>query len=91
MIEQKLKRWLATISTVFYQQGYINVHMLSGIEIKFPIAGNKRLAGANADELNNIEISPRGLHWSQLDEDLSLAGLVNGDYGQQLINSDQER
>ena len=81
----------SNISTAFYQQGYINVHMLSGIEIKFPIAGNKRLASASVDQLNNIEISPRGLHWSQLDEDLSLAGLVNGDYGQQLINSDQER
>ena len=79
------------ISTAFYQQGYINVHMLSGIEIKFPIAGNKRLAGASVDQLNNIEISPRGLHWPQLDEDLSLAGLVNGDYGQQLASSEQER
>ena len=81
----------SNISTAFYQQGYINVHMLSGIEIKFPIAGNKRLASASADKLNNIEISPRGLHWPQLDEDLSLSGLVNGDYGQQLANSKQER
>ena len=38
----------SNISTAFYQQGYINVHMLSGIEIKFPIAGNKRLASASS-------------------------------------------
>ena len=32
--------------------------------------------------LNNIDISLRSLHWPQLDEDLSLTSLVNGDYGQ---------
>ena len=62
-----------------------------GMYLISPVTSNKRLAGASVDQLNDIEISPRGLHWSQLDEDLSLAGLVNGDYGQQLINSDQER
>ena len=81
---------VTNISAAFYAHGYINVRTLSGVEIKFPIAGNKRLSGASAAELNNIEISPQGLHWPQLDEDLSLTGLVNGDYGQQLITRNDQ-
>jgi hypothetical protein len=33
-------------------------------------------------QLNHIEISPFGLHWPDLDEDLSFRGLHGGDYGQ---------
>jgi len=33
-------------------------------------------------QLNNIEISPFGLHWPDLDEDLSFRGLLKGDFGQ---------
>jgi hypothetical protein len=32
--------------------------------------------------LNHIEISPFGLHWPELDEDLSFRDLLEGDYGQ---------
>jgi hypothetical protein len=32
--------------------------------------------------LNHIEISPFGLHWPELDEDLSFRGLIEGNYGQ---------
>jgi hypothetical protein len=32
--------------------------------------------------LNHIEISPFGLHWPELNEDLSFRGLLEGDYGQ---------
>jgi hypothetical protein len=29
-----------------------------------------------------MEISPYGIHWPELDEDLSFQGLLRGDYGQ---------
>jgi hypothetical protein len=32
--------------------------------------------------LANIELSPFGLHWPDLDEDLSIRGILAGDYGQ---------
>ncbi len=56
--------------------------MFYGLEIKFPIKGNKRLSTATEKDLSNIEISPYGLHWEALDEDLSFQGLLKGDYGQ---------
>lgn len=54
--------------------------MESGLEIAFPIAGNEKLNGKSESELNNIELSPFGLHWPDLDEDLSIEGIVAGRY-----------
>ena len=56
--------------------------MASGAEIRFPVAENPRLAGGTPQQLANIEISPFGLHWPDLDEDLSFRGLSEGNYGQ---------
>ncbi|MEK7274135.1 MAG: DUF2442 domain-containing protein [Candidatus Desantisbacteria bacterium] len=64
------------------KNGYIVIYMESGVEIRFPISNNRRLAQGTNKQLNNIEISPYGLHWPDLDEDLSFRGLIEGDYGQ---------
>lgn len=61
------------------QDGHIVVAMESGAEIRFPVAENPRL---NESQLNKIEISPFGLRWPELDEDLSFRGLLRGDFGQ---------
>ena len=44
--------------------------------------GNPRLESAAEEEVGRIEISPFGLHWPTLDEDLSFAGILEGRYGQ---------
>jgi hypothetical protein len=66
----------------FYSGGSIIVSMQSGLEIKFPVSNNPRLSKGTEAELNNIEVSPFGLHWPDLDEDLSFEGLQKGDFGQ---------
>jgi hypothetical protein len=65
-----------------YENGQIVVRMESGAEIRFPVAENPRLARGTTRQLNHIEISPFGLHWPELDEDLSFRGLLEGDHGQ---------
>ena len=65
-----------------YSDGYIYVTMESGVDIKFPVEKNPRLKGGTPEQLNNIEISPFGLHWPDQDEDLSFEGLARGDFGQ---------
>jgi hypothetical protein len=65
-----------------YAKGHIIVRMGDGVEIRFPTARNPRLARGTAAQLNNIEVSPYGLHWPDLDEDLSFKGLAVGNYGQ---------
>lgn len=68
--------------TAYHQDGKIRVTMDSGLELAFPVAGNPRLEGQSHDRLDNIELSPFGLHWPDLDEDLSMRGILSGDFGQ---------
>jgi hypothetical protein len=70
------------VKTADFQNGQIVVVMESGVEIRFAVADNPRLAHGTPQQLNHIEISPFGLHWPDLDEDLSFAGLLQGDFGQ---------
>jgi len=37
---------------------------------------------AKAQQLAHVELSPFGIHWPDLDEDLSFRGIADGDYGQ---------
>ena len=60
--------------------------MASGAQLRFPVAGNRRLAGGTPSQLNHIELSPFGLHWPELDEDLSIQGIVQGNHGQLLTS-----
>ena len=71
-----------TLKTAQHNEGRIVIELQSGVTIEFPVEGNKRLEGASNTQLNNIEVSPLGLHWPDLDEDLSLRGILNGDDGQ---------
>jgi hypothetical protein len=43
------------------------------------------------EQLNNIEISPFGLHWPDLDEDLSFRGILAGNYGQRKRQANGDR
>ena len=71
-----------TARSAVYRDGYIVVALDSAVEIRFPVAGNPRLARGTPAQLNRMEVSPYGLHWPDLDEDLSFGGLLKGDYGQ---------
>jgi hypothetical protein len=71
-----------TARSACFRDGFIIVTMESGAEFRFPVADNPRLAGGTAEQLNRIEVSPFGLHWPELDEDLSFRGLLHGDHGQ---------
>lgn len=68
--------------TASFSNGYIFVSMESGVEIKFPVEKSPRLCAGTPAQLNHMEISPFGLHWPELDEDLSFEGLAKGDFGQ---------
>ena len=65
-----------------FERGEIVVKMNSGAEVRFNAAVNPRLAKGTPKQLGNIELSPFGLHWPDLDEDLSIRGMLEGDFGQ---------
>ena len=43
-----------------------------------PLVWFPRLLHATPDQLQNCELSKRGVHWEALDEDVSVAGLLQG-------------
>ena len=43
-----------------------------------PLAWFPRLLQADASELARYELSPGGIHWEALNEDISVAGLLEG-------------
>ena len=49
-----------------------------GRTLSVPLAWFPRLLHAKASERLKFEISPKGLHWESLDEDISIAGLLAG-------------
>lgn len=69
-----------------FRDGFIFVVLQSGAELRFRASENPRLARATPAQLNKIELSPFGLHWPDLDEDLSIRGIAQGDYGQRRKN-----
>ncbi|MCX6306236.1 MAG: DUF2442 domain-containing protein [Bacteroidetes bacterium] len=64
----------------WYEDGRICILLSDKKEIRFPVGLNEKLNKATPDQLNNIEIicGGTGLHWSDLDEDLSVTGIMEG-------------
>ena len=56
------------------------VHLEDGRNLSVPLAYFPRLEKATLTQLQNYEISGAGvgLHWDELDEDISVAGLLQG-------------
>jgi hypothetical protein len=67
----------------WYEKGMICLLMSDKKEIRFPVEANAKLNNANDSQRNNIEIicNGTGLHWPDLDEDLSVAGIIEGRFG----------
>ena len=68
----------------WYESDKICILLSDGKEIRFPVSLNKKLSVASAEELANIELicDGTGLHWLDLDEDLSITGIIEGRYGE---------
>ena len=54
------------------------VHLDDGRIMVVPLAWYPRLLRASAEERAKAWITPTGLHWDELDEDISVAGLLAG-------------
>lgn len=67
-----------------FRDGFVFIILESGKELRFRATDNPRLAQGTPAQLNNIELSPFGLHWPDLDEDLSVSGIAQGDHGQRV-------
>ena len=65
----------------WHRDGRIFIRFAGGQEVSFPVQGNPRLEKASESDLATIELSPFGIHWPTLDEDLSFEGILAGRQG----------
>jgi len=62
------------IKAVWFQDDRIFVRIAPGEERSLPLAWFPRLSNASPAEREQFEFSPFGIHWPDLDEDLSFEG-----------------
>jgi len=54
------------------------VELSDGRTIGVPLAWYPRLLNASPAQLGDYALSPRGIHWDALDEDVSVEGILAG-------------
>jgi hypothetical protein len=54
------------------------VTLADGRRIATPLAWYPRLKNASAAAREHLELMPLGIHWPELDEDLGIAGMLQG-------------
>lgn len=54
------------------------VDLDDGRRMAVPLAWFPRLLAATPEQRAQFELSPRGIHWETLDEDISIDGLLAG-------------
>ena len=67
---------------VDFSENEIIVSLADGRKISAPLAWFPRLANATAEQLSNWKLlgDGQGIHWPELDEDLSISGLLKGSH-----------
>jgi hypothetical protein len=57
----------------------LHVTLADGRAVSAPLWWYPRLAGASPEALNEVELTPLGIHWPQIDEDISVASIFRGE------------
>lgn len=68
------------IASASVSDDLLTMHLEDGRVVSVPIAYYWRLADASSRQRQRFEILPnrRGIHWPDLDEDISIAGVLSG-------------
>jgi hypothetical protein len=64
--------------SVEFSGDYMSVRLEDGRTITVPIAWYPRLSKASAEQRLGYELSPAGIHWDEIDEDISVEGMLIG-------------
>ncbi len=81
---------LPSILDVSFLKDLMSVNLSDGRIISVPLAWYPRLASAKPKQLKRYEISPSGygIHWPDLDEDLSVYGFLFPQGSPNIVRSD---
>jgi hypothetical protein len=69
---------LVQATKVDFDEDQMWVHLDDGRVFGVPLGWYPRLLHGSADDRARVWISPSGLHWDELDEDISVAGILAG-------------
>jgi len=67
-------------SEVFVSEDELTVHLVDGRKISVPLVWFPRLLHGSREQRDRFELigEGEGIHWEELDEDISVAGLLRG-------------
>lgn len=65
-------------TAVRFEGASLVVDLADGRTLSVPLAWFPRLLTATPEQRERVRISRKGLHWEELDEDVSVAGLLAG-------------
>lgn len=69
---------LVRAKSVRFDEDSFWIELSDGRTLGVPLAWFPRLLRATVAQRENVSISTRGLHWDDLDEDISVEGLLAG-------------
>lgn len=69
---------LVKATKVWFDADSLWVQLSDGRTLSAPLAWFPKLLQASVSQRNEVIISTRGLHWEELDEDISVQGLLAG-------------
>jgi len=69
---------LVKATSVSFDEDSMWVDLSDGRSLGVPLAWFPRLLHATPARLSQVEVRTRGLHWEELDEDISVEGLLAG-------------
>jgi hypothetical protein len=68
----------ASAKAVRFDEDSLWVDLDDGRTVGVPLAWFPRLLAASPEQRAQFELSPRGIHWNLIDEDVSIDGLLAG-------------
>ena len=80
MVETILKNKNSlSIFSLKVSQAELTAHISDGRTISIPISWFNRLSNASLEQLQKFQLSPGGygIHWPELDEDISINSFIN--------------
>ena len=70
----------ARLATVSIDEDAITAYLVDGRIVSVPLAWSWRLSAATPEQRSHFEIlgSGQGIHWPEIDEDISVEGMLHG-------------
>lgn len=62
---------------IWFKESEIFIEIVDGQKLSHPLSWFPKLLNATEPERDNFELSPFGIHWPKLDEDLSFTGFFD--------------